>query len=280
MQTVLIADSGSTKTDWCILRTGQEPERVTTSGFNPYFHDQQYINTTIRKELKRSFLDTQPSHIYFYGAGCGTSTKQGIVKEALKELFSNADIQVDHDLLAAARALCGKEAGIAAILGTGSNSCYYDGKDITEHVASLGFILGDEGSGAYMGKLLSQLYLYEKLDKNLVQQLEIQFGLSPEILLDSIYKKENPNRYLASFFEFIYAQRTHPQIAELIRIALHQFFITHIQRYTLYKSSPFNAVGSVAFLLQEEVRTTAKSLGIACGKIIKSPMEGLIDYHR
>ncbi len=279
MNCVLIADSGSTKTTWCLL-SSEGTQHAQTSGINPYLQSQDYITQTIEKELPSFFLAAAPQTIYFYGAGCSTSTKQHTVHTALQTLFTTSKIAVSHDLLAAARAACGKEKGIAAILGTGANSCYFDGKNIVENVASLGFILGDEGSGAYMGKRLMQLYLYNELDIHLRQALEKQYAISPEMILDSVYSKANPNRFLASFFEFIYANKLHPQMAALIIAALTDFITQHITKYSEHRNVPLNAVGSVAFLLKEELAHVAALYGILVGTIIKSPMEGLITYHQ
>lgn len=277
---ILIADSGSTKTDWCLLQAGTIVAQAQTTGINPYFQDDAYISDMLRKELSKEILASPIEQIYFYGAGCSVTSKQAIVQRGLQPLFQQAKMVIEHDLLAAARALCGKEKGMAAILGTGSNSCYYDGNDITEHVSSLGFILGDEGSGAYMGKALMQLYLYKELDPFLVTALEEKYELNPELVLDKVYKQQNPNRFLASFFEFIYANREHTQLKALIEQSLTAFLKQHICKYTLHQQVPLNCVGSIGFLVQDELKAAAQSLGIKIGKTIKSPMEGLIDYHK
>jgi glucosamine kinase len=275
----LIADGGSTKTDWRVLKEGQEYKQVQTTGFNPYLVSTNEIEEILWKELQPYIDNKGIEKIYYYGTGCSTTTKNQSVELALEKVFPNARISIDHDLLGAARALCMNSAGIAAILGTGSNSCYYDGQQIIDHIFSLGYFLGDEGSGAFMGKNLISAFLHNELPAELSQKLITVYPLSPESILDAIYNKPAPSRFLASFCIFINENRDHPFIQSLILNNFRQFFKYQVCCYTNYQEVPVNFVGSIAFHFQDILRGVAVEFGTKVGRIIKSPIDGLVEYH-
>lgn len=224
-----------------------------------------------------------PSHssitIFFYGAGCSSEEKRKIVMDAIKSNFPQSEIEINHDLLGAARALCGHQEGIAAILGTGSNSCYYDGKQIVENIASLGFILGDEGSGAHIGKTFIQAYLNNELPEKLVSSFEQRFNLSKDNILDSVYKKSMPSKYLASFSKFIYQNLKEEYVINLVADSFEQFFDKHICKYPKHKGVKLSCVGSVAYYYSNILRAVALKKNVNIDKIIETPIAGLLLYH-
>jgi len=213
---IIIADSGSTKTDWKIISKTEDIATFQTIGFNPVTMD----TALIIEELKPVFADTELNQsigeIYYYGAGCWNIDSCSVVLQALEFFFPVAKIQVTNDLLGAARAVCHHQAGIACILGTGANSCLYDGQKIIDNVPALGFIMGDEGSGAYLGKRLLQSYFYRTLPQELANKLISEYEISKKIMLENVYHKKGGNTYLASFAKFIIAQKKHPFIRQLI----------------------------------------------------------------
>ncbi|MCW3102152.1 MAG: hypothetical protein JWO09_592 [Bacteroidetes bacterium] len=283
MQMLLIADSGSTKTDWRLIDEKKNTHQFQTQGFNPFFQD----STMIAAELQSKLLPAISPHlskddslsIYFYGAGCSTEEKCDIVKTAIRHTFPDAIIEVEHDLLAAARALCGNEQGIAAIMGTGSNSCYYDGNKIVCNVASLGFILGDEGSGAYIGKHFIRDYLNKEVPENIAASFKETYKLSEEEILDAVYKQAMPSRFLASFSKFINQHRNEPYFVKLVDYNFEQFFNRHICKYTNHKEVSMSCVGSVAHHYSDTLREVAARKGVKIGKIIETPISELSNYH-
>jgi glucosamine kinase len=279
---ILIADSGSTKTDWRFVNENGEIHQYKTTGFNPYFQ----TTGDIVKELTGSLVPamSEEAHkpglaVHFYGAGCSSEAKCKVVYEAIAEVFPRAKVNVEHDLLAAARALCGAGEGIAAILGTGSNSCYYDGKEIRDNVFSLGFILGDEGSGAYLGKKLLQCHLYRELPPELEEKFSSTYRHTREDILDSIYKKPLPSRFLASFSPFLQRNIHHPFISRLIYDGIDDFFRHHITKYDRHREVSFNCVGSVGYHYSDILKKVAGDRGIQVGNIIETPIAALTLYH-
>jgi glucosamine kinase len=278
---ILIADSGSTKTDWRLIDADEKIHQYKTSGFNPYFQSTQEIAATLGKELLPQLENKHHENlkVFYYGAGCSTEDKCSIVKNAIELNFPQATIEVDHDLLAAARALCGREAGIAAILGTGSNSCYYDGKNIAENTPNLGFFLGDEGSGGYLGKKLITAYMYKELPAELHEAFYHKYKLGKEEILDHIYKKPMPNKFCASFGMFLQHYINHPYVAKMIYDAFALFFDKHICKYPRHKEVPFHCVGSIGFYFGNILNEVARDKGIRMGRVLESPISGLTLYH-
>jgi len=276
---ILIADSGSTKVDWCVVENGKIVKQVNTKGINPFFQSEEEISNEIQSTLILQ-LDTQDfDDVYFYGAGC-TFDKVDIVKKAIrKNINVRNEIEVATDMLAAARGLCGYLPGIACIMGTGSNSCYYNGKNIVENVSPLGFILGDEGSGAVLGKLLVSDLLKNQLTPGLKEKFLEEYGLTVAEIIDRVYRKPFPNRFLASFSPFIVENLDDSSIHDLILNSFKSFLKRNVMQYENYEKLPVHFVGSIAFHFQEVLTEAITEMNMKLGKIIQSPMEGLIKYH-
>ena len=274
----LIADSGSTKAEWSLLNNG-ERKTILTQGISPYFLSKDQVVDLLLKELKPGLKNIQVDEVYYYGTGCANPDNAKLIKRAIKEIFPEAKIDVNHDLLAAARALCGNEKGIACILGTGSNSCYYNGKKIMSNSPGLGYVLGDEGSGAYLGKKVLQYYLYNTFDDELKGRFDLTYLTNKSEILENVYKKPLPNRYLAGFVMFLAENRGHYMIENIIEDCLNDFFFTHLCKYKETWTLPVNFAGSVAFGFRDVLEQLCKSYEFELGKILKKPMSGLIEYH-
>lgn len=272
--TILIADSGSTKTDW-LLSSGHNTRSITTQGINPFHQDQATVITILQEELA-PHIDASPSNIFFYGAGCNETAAPRIAA-SLHDLWPTATVEAASDLLGAARALCGHRAGMAAILGTGSNSCLYDGKCIIRNVPPLGYILGDEGSGAALGKLLLNAMYKEEKYSAVRQLFEDETGLTYTEVIRRIYREPLANRFLASFAPFVKRHADRSEIAALIRQNFQQFFERNIRQYR--SNIPVNAVGSIATHFEAELRAVAKELGYNVGTVMQKPIEGMLSYH-
>ena len=274
---ILIADSGSTKTDWCVIERGKPALRFQTRGMNPFFQTEEEIGKEIETGLLPALKDLIPSAVYFYGAGCAFPEKNEMIRRSVNR-YLPVPVEVGSDLLAAARALCGDEPGIACTLGTGSNSCYYDGKEIIKNVSPLGFILGDEGSGAVLGKLLIGDVLKNQLPPALKEQFLTQYGLTPASIMDKVYRQPFPNRFLAGLSPFIREHLDEPAIWELVTRSFLAFFTRNVKQYDCFEL-PVHLVGSVAWYYQDILKDIAFDLGLHLGAIAQSPMEGLIAYH-
>jgi glucosamine kinase len=277
---ILIADSGSTKTDWVLLDNNNIILQFQTIGFNPYFQSSEDIYTEIKNKLIPVLHDQlhSISQISYYGAGCSTPEKVQVVKQGLYLAFGNILSEVNHDLLAAARALCGKDKGIACILGTGSNSCLYDGKEVIENIPSVGYLFGDHGSGATIGRTFIQHYFDSKLPIHLKTAFE-SAGFHREIILENVYKKAMPSKYLASIVSFLVNYNNDSYVKDLIKNCFLDFFDAQVSKYTGAKELPVNSVGSIGYYYRELLADAAKEKGFSIGNIIKSPIEGLIKYH-
>lgn len=276
---ILIADGGSTKTDWRLLKEGREYKQVQTQGFNPYLIGSDAIEDILWKELQPNIDNEAISHVYYYGAGCSSPVKNMIVETAFEKVFVNARINISHDLLGAAHALCADSEGIVAILGTGSNSCYYDGREIKDGIFSLGYFFGDEGSGAYLGKQLLTAYLHKELPQDIEERLKQEYPSSLESILDAVYTKPAPSRFLASFSRFINMNRDHPYINNLLTEAFNAFYKYQVCCYPKHKEVPVHFVGSVAFHYQDFLTRIGSQLGIRTGRFIQAPIDGLVEYH-
>lgn len=219
--------------------------------------------------------------IYFYGSGCSTPSKQELMKEKLQLISPNASVFPSHDVLASARACCGRGKGIACILGTGSNACIYDGKNVVKNAISLGYLLGDEGSGVHIGKRFLTLYLKNKVSPSLKQAVDTHFNLSFEAILNGIYQGEKPNRFIAGFAHYILDHAMEfPELEDIVRTSFREFIQEYIRPFPEAEDYPLGFVGSVAFLLQNLLRDEVRKAGYTMGSIIRYPIEGLIDYHR
>ena len=277
---ILIADSGSTKTDWCVVEKGELVQQIFTKGTNPFFQSEEEISNEIATALLPELKTNEFEAVYFYGAGCGFPDKIAVVHRALtKHLNVAGNVEVATDMLAAARGLCGREAGIACIMGTGSNSCYYDGESIVANVSPLGFILGDEGSGACLGKLMVGDLLKNQMNPELKEKFLAQFNLTPADIIDRVYRKPFPNRFLASLSPFLAQNISEPCVHDLVLNSFKAFFKRNIMQYENYQNLKVNLIGSVAYYYKEVLAEAAEAMGIQLGTIIQSPMEGLIKYH-
>lgn len=277
---ILIADCGSTKIDWCVVNDGKVVEQIFTSGINALLMTEEQIRETLAAELAEKVKGYAIESVYYYGAGCLFDDICANVRRAIAHNVPTAKtIEVHSDLLAAARALCGQNEGIACILGTGSNSCYYNGKEIVDNVSPLGYILGDEGSGAVLGKLLVGDVLKNQLPKELCEKFLAEYDLDRQKIIEGVYKKPAANRFLASLSPFLIKNIEEPAIHRLVLNAFKSFFVRNIENYSNYKSMPVSFVGSVAFYYKDVLAEAAKALDITIGTIIKRPMEGLVKYH-
>ena len=274
---ILIADSGSTKTDWCLVDNGVLVKQIFTKGTNPFFQTEDEISAEVSENLL-PYLDTaKVDAVWFYGAGCAFPEKNEIVRAAIARHL-DVPIEVGSDLLGAARGLCGSQPGIACILGTGSNSCFYDGKEIVSNVSPLGFILGDEGSGAVLGKMLVGDVLKNQLPEALKEEFLARYELTPAIILERVYKKPFPNRFLASLSPFLVEHLDVPEIHTLVQNGFKAFFERNVKQYD-YKQYPVHLIGSLAYYYRSVLQEAAEQTGVRLGTIKQSPMEGLISYH-
>lgn len=275
---ILIADSGSTKTNWYFLAKRKSQEKsCQTAGINPFFQSSEDILKTLEKEFS---LDRKGiEQIYFYGAGCANPEKNAVLLEALGKHFQSKSIAVESDLLAAARSLCGQSEGIAAILGTGSNSCYYDGSILRQHVSPLGYILGDEGSGAVLGRKLVADLLKNQLPDYLQARFLEMFGQTSIEIMENVYRKPFPNRYLASFTPFLSRYINEEPVYDLVKKSFNAFFVRNIRQYPRADRLPVHFMGSIAWHFADVLKEAANESGFKTGKIVQDPMEGLVKYH-
>lgn len=275
---ILIADSGATKTDWCLVQQGKVLHRFNTKGISPIFQTQQEISEEIKEHVYPQLQERMPHAIFFYGSGC-IPEKIENVKSAIQSSLPVENIKVYSDLMAAAHALCGNKAGIACILGTGSNSCEWNGKEIVKQVSPLGFILGDEGSGASTGKLLIGDVLKNQLPAELKEKFLKQYNLTPTIIIENVYRKPFPSRFLASISPFLLQNMEHDAVKSIVRKSFTDFFQRNVMQYD-YKNHKVHFVGSIAYYYAVTLKEVALENGVIIGKIQQSPMEGLIEYHK
>jgi len=279
----LIADSGSTKTAWCLLDTDGNARRIEdTLGLNPHYIDAEGIVNELKTHLLPQIKDQLESieEFHFYGAGCSTPRDVLIVKDALMSCFPDQRVEVEHDLLGAARALCQRESGLACILGTGSNSCYYDGKNVVDNISALGFVLGDEGGGANLGRMLIRSYFYRDMPEDLRTTFQNKYQLTKEELFKNVYHRPLPNRYVAGFSRFVGEHRLHPYMNGLISQNFEGFITNHLAKYELGSKLPVHFIGSIAIAFESELRSTLNRFGMTGGNFIKNPIDGLNKFHK
>jgi glucosamine kinase len=279
MSYVLIAESGSTKTDWRLGKNPQEFISFETIGLNPFYVSAREVQLILSSNFPAQVAKPLITKIFFYGAGCWYDEQIMVIEEGLKTQFPEADIQIFSDLLGASRALFGSSHGLTAILGTGASACYYDGQQITQQIKSLGFILGDEGSGAAMGKELLARYLRKDLSSRLRSDFALKYSYTQEQLLNAVYSEPFPNRFLARFSEFILENRESPEIHEIIFDNFSKFFDRYICRYEGYEKIPLGCVGSVAYHFEKEIRELAGMRKITVEHIKQSAIDDLVIYH-
>lgn len=276
---ILIADSGSTSTNWVICNKGNAIESIFTPGINPFYQTEEQIAESIRTHLLPRIGIYPITSIYFYGAGC-VSDKCGLVTSAIQKLFPKASIEVNSDLVAAARGLLQHNAGIACIIGTGSNSCRYDGNAICESISPLGFILGDEGSGAVLGKLFIGNCLKNQVPEKIKNAFLEQYKLTPSDILNNVYKQPFPNRFLAQFSPFLLAHLHEPSVYNLVFDSFTDFLVRNVMQYDLYQEQPISFTGSIAYHFKDVLEVVMIELGLTLGTVVQSPLEGLVAFHR
>lgn len=275
---ILIADSGGSKIDWRLLNSDGSIGQANTPGFNPYYQPIEDLHKTI-KEAIAPIAKEQVDNVYFYGAGVSSEKNQLVIKETFLSFFPKAEVEIGWDLLAAARALCGHEPGIACIMGTGSNSCLYDGKQITGNVANLGWILADEGSGANIGRKFLVDYLRKKFPATLEKQFHERFPFTREEFLEKVYQREKPSAFLASFMRFIFQHLKEPYCHKLVYDGFAEFYENNVMQYPDYKNLKVHFTGSVGFYFSDILRQVANDKGITVKNILESPIAGLTLYH-
>ena len=277
-KTILIADGGSTKTDWSIVSGNREIDRIRTGGINPFFQTEEEISAEIRDNLIPRIRESDSvGAVYFYGAGCAFTEKNEIIRRSVTR-YLPVPVEVGSDLLAAARALCGDSPGIACILGTGSNSCFYDGKIVVKNVRAGGYILGDEGSGAVLGKMFLSDVLKGLAPKDVTADFFEKFRISPNEVMESVYNRPFPNRFLSTISYFLADYTNDDYVFELITGNLRNFFTRNVCQYD-YKNYPIRFVGSLAYSYATILREVAREFGIELEIIEETPMNGLIEFH-
>ena len=276
---VLIADCGSTKCDWLLVRGGRDQQLENTVGFSPFFHSTAEIKAILETQLLPKMDSAEVSEVYFYGTGVHDEHRAEIVAAAIRAVFPHAKVEVEHDLLAAARATCGHSAGVACILGTGSNSCYYDGKKILDNVPSLGWLLGDEGSGTHLGKALLRAKFYRELPADLNAAFDTDFPEGMDAIKDRIYEK-GANAYLATFTRFLGDHLKHPFVQDLVATSLGEFLDRQAGKYSGVQHVPVHFVGSIAHHFQDILVRCMEERKMKPGVIVRKPIYPLAEYHR
>jgi N-acetylglucosamine kinase-like BadF-type ATPase len=278
--TILIADSGSTKCDWlAITESGSELGEFHTMGFNPYFHDADLVEREMLANAQAKSMANQVDKVYFYGAGSSSPALCAVIQEGLQRVFTQADVHVGHDLDGAAYSTYTGETAVTCILGTGSNSCRFDGNAVTEEVPALAYILGDEGSGTWFGKKLLTAFLYRTLPQSVHADFERQYGMDKLEIIRRVYQEPNANVFLASFMTFLGKHRDHPTIQAWLDEGFKAFLDVHVACYADALQIPIHFVGSVAYHFQEELKKACHDRGYTVGNIIKKPIDGLARYH-
>jgi N-acetylglucosamine kinase-like BadF-type ATPase len=277
--TSLIADSGATSTKWCVIISNEISEAYYTEGLNPYYHTAQSISNVINGELMPKVKGHQINQIHFYGAGCDTPEQNQKLFKPLHAAFPKAAIEVKHDLLGSARACFFNEPGIACILGTGSNSCLYDGKSVIEHIPSLSFILGDEGSAGYFGKKLLNSYFRYELPDELKEKLDSSYNMDLNYIISGVYEGQQISRFVASYARFLGDHQDHPFAKAMLREGFENFINRLLKNYTNFESYKVSFVGSVAFAHQELISEILEGEGFIPGSFFRNPLDRLIAFH-
>lgn len=276
---IIVAESGSTKTDWILIK-GESTIKFESSGIHPLFLDKTSLISEVRALLSEQINLNIIEKVYFYGPGTGTDERAKLVKSPLTTCFPHANIEVNTDLLAAARALFQKQEGIACILGTGSNSGVYDGHFITDNIPSLGYILGDEGSGAHLGLSLLKKVLNHELEAYLEKRFYSTYDINIPEVINRVYKQSYPNRFLASFTPFILQEINQPSIRKIVEISFETFIQRHILPYPKAKHLPIGFVGSIAFYFKDVLIELCNQHGLEKIEIVQKPIDKLVEYHR
>jgi glucosamine kinase len=276
----LIADSGSTKCDWILVDgEGRVLRNFSTMGFNPYFHNAERIISELSVVAAVEEISSEVTHIFFYGAGSCSEAMCSIVREGLSRVFLGAEIVVDHDLEGAAYSTYAGEPAITCIIGTGSNSCYFDGTTVSEEVPALAYILGDEASGSYFGKKLLAARLYKKLPAVMAADFDAEFGLDKDDVLARVYRQPDANVFLAGFMPFIGKFKEEALVQAWLAEGFDAFIEVHVKCYEGWTERPIHFVGSIGHFFERELRMSLDRHGMRCGRIIRKPIDGLVAYH-
>ena len=278
----LIIDSGSTKMEWILLDEKTVKNRLITEGFNPNYSDIQHLENMASsvETCHGASLQNEIQSIHYYGTGCAAERNCLLIKGVLQGHFPQAEIHVTHDLMAACHAVLGHEKGIACILGTGSNSCVYDGENITEKAVSLGYLVGDEGSGMHIGREVARAYFYGFMPIELRQKFESRYQLEPADFVHQLYHSKQPSRYLAAFAKFAGENQAHPYIHVLVKDCFKAFIEAFVCRFADCKTLKVSFVGSVAYHFQDLLRESLADFGLTMGEVMQAPAEGLIRYYQ
>ena len=278
---ILIADGGSTKADWIAIDNNKkEIFRERTLGLNPAVVAEEELNNRIIHMFQLINIKDEVTEIHFYGAGCGTPKPIKILKDVLQKIFVNAKIFISEDMLAAVYAASGKEPAVVCILGTGSNSCYFDGENLHMKSASLGYILMDEASGNYFGKLLLREYYYNKMPKVIAEKFENEFNLDADYIKENLYRKSNPNMYLASFAKFMFDFKDEKYIKRIIKRGFQEFFKYRVLPFEKDAQTPLYFIGSIACYFRDILEKTAKKYNLKITDVIQRPIDNLLEYHK
>lgn len=277
---ILIADSGSTKCDWQLLdESGKELGEFHTMGFNPYFHTADRVEEVMKAHPEVQSIAKEVTHVFFYGAGSSSKELCGIIHDGLQRTFASAEVCVDHDLVGAAYSTFDGRPGITCIIGTGSNSCHFDGTGVREEVPALAYILGDEASGSWHGKKLLAAKLYHRLPKEVNEDFDKTYGFDKSDIVDKVYREKDPNVFLASFMTFIAKHKAQPMFQAWLKEGFEAFVDVHVKCFSEWKTQPVHFIGSVAYHFQEELKAVCADEGVTVGAIIKKPIDGLAAYH-
>lgn len=277
---IIIADGGSTKTNWCLVTGEGKKVYFNTEGYNPYFSSTAYIIQSLRDTLPTDLELDEITEVNYYGAGCSTPEMRKIVEDAMKVVFTKAQVNIGHDLLAAARALLGKSEGFAAILGTGTNTCLYDGKEVIQNIDSGAYILGDEGSGCYIGKKLLTDYLRGYMPEAVRKNFWDTYKLTPDDVNEQVYTQPRANRFCASFSKFVYDSPVNIEYSRnIVRTSFEDFFRNLVTHYPNYQKYTFNCIGSVGYNFRNVLEEVVTENGMVVGNIIRSPIDNLVKFH-
>ena len=277
---ILIADSGSTKCDWIAINTsGEVLGEFSTQGLNPYFHKEDLIEEALLVNKKLMGISSEVVKIFFYGAGASSAELVKVMTDGLARIFKTAQIVVDHDLVGAAYAAYDGEENITCIMGTGSNSCFFDGTEVSEEIPSLAYILGDEASGSYFGKMLLRAFFYKKLPKHLHESFEKTYQLEKDEFIQRVYNQPHANVYLASFMKFLGQHKEEALFQEWVEEGIREFIQIHVKCFKKWEQVPVHFIGSIGYYFESALRVACEKEGLKTGRIIKKPIHSLVQYH-
>lgn len=277
---ILIADSGSTKTAWCLISGNQRVKDITTKGINPFYQTEEEIEAELKNTLCQEIGgENKINSVYFYGAGCADSQINNKLAKTLQQVLKSDKAEVSSDMLGAARGIFKRQKGIACIMGTGSNSAYYDGNEIVKSIPAGGFIIGDEGSGAVLGKTLIADYIKNQMPENILAEFKKFYNGTYLDVVNHVYKQPFPNRWLANFTKFMYEKREDDYIHNMIVNSFTLFFNRNIKQFDSWENMEVGFVGSIAYYFEKELKEAAQKCEITVSEIYQNPIEGLIEYH-